>query len=129
MCYFFFSSRRRHTRFKCDWSSDVCSSDLPWLPFSGWGVYAVDMASPAAAPVTLDSSSNVGGLRLVQRGTYDPASGAVSGVGPYAAIWIAGGKIWRASATAGGTPAVAQVSSEANVGDPSVPGKRVAAIQ
>src|SRR6185369_8176887 len=24
----FFSSRRRHTRFKCDWSSDVCSSDL-----------------------------------------------------------------------------------------------------
>src|SRR5260370_20918885 len=27
--YFFFSSRRRHTRFKCDWSSDVCSSDLP----------------------------------------------------------------------------------------------------
>src|SRR2546430_8701946 len=27
MC-FFFSSRRRHTRFDCDWSSDVCSSDL-----------------------------------------------------------------------------------------------------
>src|SRR2546430_2389317 len=23
----FFSSRRRHTRFDCDWSSDVCSSD------------------------------------------------------------------------------------------------------
>src|SRR5690606_20487279 len=27
--YFFFSSRRRHTRFSRDWSSDVCSSDLP----------------------------------------------------------------------------------------------------
>src|SRR5688572_15082167 len=26
--FFFFSSRRRHTRFVCDWSSDVCSSDL-----------------------------------------------------------------------------------------------------
>src|SRR5256886_14098754 len=26
----FFSSRRRHTRFDCDWSSDVCSSDLSW---------------------------------------------------------------------------------------------------
>src|SRR5689334_12333909 len=26
--YFFFSSRRRHTRWNCDWSSDVCSSDL-----------------------------------------------------------------------------------------------------
>src|SRR5260370_3326273 len=25
---FSFPSRRRHTRFKCDWSSDVCSSDL-----------------------------------------------------------------------------------------------------
>src|SRR5688572_31743276 len=33
--FFFFSSRRRHTRFDCDWSSDVCSSDLcggPRLP-------------------------------------------------------------------------------------------------
>src|SRR5207302_3028501 len=29
MCwFFFFSSRRRHTRFSRDWSSDVCSSDL-----------------------------------------------------------------------------------------------------
>src|SRR5690606_25298571 len=27
-CFFFFSSRRRHTRFSRDWSSDVCSSDL-----------------------------------------------------------------------------------------------------
>src|SRR6516165_11532775 len=27
-CFFFFSSRRRHTRFDCDWSSDVCCSDL-----------------------------------------------------------------------------------------------------
>src|SRR5688500_19294256 len=26
--YFFFSSRRRHTRLQGDWSSDVCSSDL-----------------------------------------------------------------------------------------------------
>src|SRR2546427_12206042 len=29
---FFFSSRRRHTRFDCDWSSDVCSSGLPTVP-------------------------------------------------------------------------------------------------
>src|SRR6266853_3873348 len=29
--FFFFSSRRRHTRFDCDWSSDVCSSDLHQL--------------------------------------------------------------------------------------------------
>src|SRR2546427_4369152 len=30
--FFFFSSRRRHTRFDCDWSSDVCSSDLARHP-------------------------------------------------------------------------------------------------
>src|SRR5438034_8436953 len=34
--FFFFSSRRRHTRSLCDWSSDVCSSDLGrnrnWMP-------------------------------------------------------------------------------------------------
>src|SRR3712207_6882340 len=28
---FFFSSRRRHTRYWRDWSSDVCSSDLPGI--------------------------------------------------------------------------------------------------
>src|SRR5690606_39445781 len=39
--FFFFSSRRRHTRFSRDWSSDVCSSDLEkavtfdWLCGSG----------------------------------------------------------------------------------------------
>src|SRR5882762_259457 len=43
---FFFSSRRRHTRFKCDWSSDVCSSDLtplahfPFWPYLGFCEFA-----------------------------------------------------------------------------------------
>src|SRR5688572_2018736 len=32
---FFFSSRRRHTRFDCDWSSDVCSSDLYTVTLAG----------------------------------------------------------------------------------------------
>src|SRR2546427_1799989 len=32
--FFFFSSRRRHTRFDCDWSSDVCSSDLGGAAFA-----------------------------------------------------------------------------------------------
>src|SRR2546430_7736409 len=32
--FFFFSSRRRHTSFDCDWSSDVCSSDLDGTPSS-----------------------------------------------------------------------------------------------
>src|SRR5699024_3723823 len=36
--FFFFSSRRRHTRSKRDWSSDVCSSDLllPIHPARSW---------------------------------------------------------------------------------------------
>src|SRR5690606_41122521 len=34
---FFFSSRRRHTRFSRDWSSDVCSSDLNLVKIpAGW---------------------------------------------------------------------------------------------
>src|SRR5690625_5722914 len=33
MLLFFFSSRRRHTRWPRDWSSDVCSSDLPRRAF------------------------------------------------------------------------------------------------
>src|SRR5215210_3031200 len=40
MLFFFFSSRRRHTRYIGDWSSDVCSSDLQpdgaWILGRGW---------------------------------------------------------------------------------------------
>src|SRR5699024_11995694 len=36
-CIFFFSSRRRHTRSKRDWSSDVCSSDLHFVLFDVTG--------------------------------------------------------------------------------------------
>src|SRR5260370_20388424 len=44
MCFFFFSSRRRHTRFKCDWSSDVCSSDLSaWEGFASMDLGIVKM--------------------------------------------------------------------------------------
>src|SRR6266853_4204702 len=38
--FFFFSSRRRHTRFDCDWSSDVCSSDLAYAREKGDLAYA-----------------------------------------------------------------------------------------
>src|SRR2546430_6786662 len=37
LLFFFFSSRRRHTRFDCDWSSDVCSSDLRGLAVTDAG--------------------------------------------------------------------------------------------
>src|SRR5438876_6004834 len=35
---FFFSSRRRHTRWTDDWSSDVCSSDLGTEPAVAWSI-------------------------------------------------------------------------------------------
>src|SRR5256886_14474499 len=46
----FSSSRRRHTRFDCDWSSDVCSSDL-WndLPYSCPGIFGVKTGHTSAA--------------------------------------------------------------------------------
>src|SRR5256886_11869402 len=40
--FFFFSSRRRHTRFDCDWSSDVCSSDLYRVVFTSDSKYIVE---------------------------------------------------------------------------------------
>src|SRR2546429_1667132 len=40
LMFFFFSSRRRHTRCSRDWSSDVCSSDLP-----GWNSPREQIAS------------------------------------------------------------------------------------
>src|SRR5689334_23616454 len=39
--FFFFSSRRRHTRWNCDWSSDVCSSDLVVEAFAQQGARLV----------------------------------------------------------------------------------------
>src|SRR5690242_20824545 len=65
MFFFFFSSRRRHTRLTCDWSSDVCSSDLAAGPAAGIGVDGraadhvgdVDVAGlpvlPAGAPLVI----------------------------------------------------------------------------
>src|SRR6267154_2592771 len=35
-CFFFFSSRRRHTRWTGDWSSDVCSSSISVLGHAGF---------------------------------------------------------------------------------------------
>src|SRR5690625_7364928 len=43
--FFFFSSRRRHTRWPRDWSSDVCSSDLTTLSVLIIGVVAAVLTS------------------------------------------------------------------------------------
>src|SRR2546429_4990097 len=48
LLFFFFSSRRRHTRCSRDWSSDVCSSDLPGsiLHITSFGVARKTVAEP-----------------------------------------------------------------------------------
>src|SRR3712207_5454688 len=50
---FFFSSRRRHTRYWRDWSSDVCSSDLPRLLFMWPNARISVMGGAQAANVLL----------------------------------------------------------------------------
>src|SRR2546422_2468007 len=61
ICFFFFSSRRRHTRCSRDWSSDVCSSDLstrdlePWTCGRGTGL---DAGSHDAAGTHSERSEN-----------------------------------------------------------------------
>src|SRR5205085_5753521 len=65
--FFFFSSRRRHTRFDCDWSSDVCSSDLrqPARPprqararRRRLAATAAAALAPAAAPAAITRASS-----------------------------------------------------------------------
>src|SRR5882762_2683099 len=57
--FFFFSSRRRHTRFKCDWSSDVCSSDLGWRALR-WQATEETLAR-AREPVFIDVTAQAFG--------------------------------------------------------------------
>src|SRR6266568_8248004 len=63
---FFFSSRRRHTRWNCDWSSDVCSSDL----------LACEIITPERAaemwPV-MDATGLCGAIWLPDDGKANPA--------------------------------------------------------
>src|SRR5690606_34645147 len=55
--FFFFSSRRRHTRFSRDWSSDVCSSDLLFLDGPDNGVH---FTGSAVDDARLDALHRIG---------------------------------------------------------------------
>src|SRR5207249_2307296 len=62
----FFSSRRRHTRSKRDWSSDVCSSDLGG---ETWGI-ACALHSAQNSPPRCESSLLVRGWRIRLNGVH-----------------------------------------------------------
>src|SRR5690606_40262060 len=60
---FFFSSRRRHTRFSRDWSSDVCSSDLEDVVDFAFDVQVVgDVVVDEPEPAVLEEVVDVAGL-------------------------------------------------------------------
>src|SRR2546427_7911268 len=65
--FFFFSSRRRHTRFDCDWSSDVCSSDLASASSALISALLLPAALPAARILLISSSSFFSLLRFSNR--------------------------------------------------------------
>src|SRR5260221_7538873 len=73
-CFFFFSSRRRHTRSLCDWSSDVCSSDLP---YSAW-VIAFDAGTlKQTGAIDLVPNNSGGGMWMGGGGPAADATGNV----------------------------------------------------
>src|SRR5690242_20886345 len=75
--FFFFSSRRRHTRLTCDWSSDVCSSDL-----TNWSIGFVTSrlnSSPGPSGTTLTPDMSCSGTSSKKSaGRVTPASSSRS---------------------------------------------------
>src|SRR5438270_8130490 len=59
---FFFSSRRRHTRFDCDWSSDVCSSDLART--GTLGPLALELALRGPEVISFEDAAREAGVKL-----------------------------------------------------------------
>src|SRR2546430_4060225 len=80
--FFFFSSRRRHTRFDCDWSSDVCSSDLFQVgtgdadlhPDRGHEEHRVPAVAPGRGVAALPPDHPPGGTHLGLRSEIGRAS-------------------------------------------------------
>src|SRR2546430_822227 len=95
LLFFFFSSRRRHTRFDCDWSSDVCSSDLHALARSAFG-FGVARAAlgvgesgnfPAAIKTTAEWFPKK--ERAFATGIFNAGSNVGAIVAPLTVPWIA----------------------------------------
>src|SRR2546422_1717260 len=101
-CFFFFSSRRRHTRCSRDWSSDVCSSDLKahpaaWMPNDGYAEpYTLATAYASAARrlgATFATGCDVLDIRVADgraRGVTTRQAGMVADVEAEAVVIAAG---------------------------------------
>src|ERR1019366_5409767 len=77
LCWFFFSSRRRHTRLVSDWSSDVFSSDLriaPGVPRKPVGARFRDPATLPCRPMRSVSDADAD-----QASPWPYASGSLTG--------------------------------------------------
>src|SRR6266478_9096952 len=97
IAFFFFSSRRRHTRFDCDWSSDVCSSDLVDMQGNVWiADFAGNKAGTKGHQVHKFSSKGEKLLSLGVAGKASNADGEFNQpndivVGPDGSIYVADG--------------------------------------
>src|SRR5207253_8418381 len=80
---FIFSSRRRHTSWPRDWSSDVCSSDLRYLR-----TMLVQGAHYILGPFGEDSDLRRWGLRLAERGGKNAKKRAVVAVARKLAVLL-----------------------------------------
>src|SRR5256885_3225601 len=75
-CFFFFSSRRRHTRLQGDWSSDVCSSDLL---FTAGAPRAKKLFAEAFAPSDVETlaASGLTSSSAILNGSANPGGASV----------------------------------------------------
>src|SRR3990167_10556015 len=95
---FFFSSRRRHTRFDCDWSSDVCSSDLlggELYKDALWALCALPGCGPEIAEAFL---RKYGTLSAVIHALAQPDDPGKNGVAPEN-VMVNGKRIGKARAS------------------------------
>src|SRR3712207_8918039 len=77
VCFFFFSSRRRHTRYWRDWSSDVCSSDL--VGRNAWLQAGLPVETPATTVDRQCGSAQQAvnfAAALIASGVHDVAIGS-----------------------------------------------------
>src|SRR3989454_8382057 len=80
VAFFFFSSRRRHTRLQGDWSSDVCSSDLHVATHRRADRRRVPLP-PVAVPRAPEASVTAGSIDIPPRGPV-PLAGFTDRTGP-----------------------------------------------